>query len=45
MFTLYRRVPASGSLNVTLALTGIGTVFFDDIRVEPLITTPGKMTR
>jgi hypothetical protein len=36
-FTLYRRVPASGSLNVTLALTGIGRVAFDDIRVEPLV--------
>jgi hypothetical protein len=36
-FTLYRRVPASGSINVTLALTGIGTVFFDDVRIEPLV--------
>jgi hypothetical protein len=36
-FTLYRRVPASGMMNVTLALTGLGTVYFDDIRIEPLI--------
>src|SRR5439155_13259696 len=36
-FTVYRRVPASGTLQVTLALTGMGTVFFDDIRVEPLV--------
>jgi hypothetical protein len=35
-FTFYRRVPATGSINVTLALTGIGTVYFDDIRIEPL---------
>jgi hypothetical protein len=35
-FTLYRQVPASGTLTVTLALTGLGTVFFDDIRIEPL---------
>ncbi len=35
-FTVYRRVPASGTINVTLALTGVGTVYFDDIRVEPL---------
>jgi hypothetical protein len=35
-FHLYRRVPASGSLFVTAALTGIGTVYFDDIRIEPL---------
>jgi hypothetical protein len=36
-FTVYRRVPASGVINVTLALTGIGTVYFDDIRIEPLV--------
>jgi hypothetical protein len=35
--TLYRRVPDSGTLHVTLALTGIGTVYFDDIRIEPLV--------
>lgn len=36
-FTLYRRVPASGTMTVTLALTGIGTVYFDDVRIEPLV--------
>ena len=36
-FTLYRRVPASGVMNVTVALTGIGRAAFDDIRIEPLI--------
>ena len=41
--TLYRRVPASGTLNVTLALTGIGTVYFDDIRIEPLVPS-GNLT-
>ncbi len=35
-FTVYRRMPATGSINVTLAMTGIGTVYFDDIRIEPL---------
>jgi hypothetical protein len=35
-FTLYRRVPASGTINVTLTLTGLGRVAFDDIRIEPL---------
>jgi hypothetical protein len=35
-FTLYRRVPTNGAISVTLALTGIGTVYFDDIRIEPL---------
>ena len=34
--TLYRKVPASGVVNVTLALTGLGTVYFDDVRIEPL---------
>jgi len=37
-FTLYRKVPATGAINVTMALTGIGTAYFDDIRIEPLQT-------
>jgi hypothetical protein len=37
-FTLYRWVPPSGTVNVTLALTGLGTVYFDDVRIEPLLT-------
>jgi hypothetical protein len=35
--TLYRRVPANGAINVTMALTGLGTVYFDDVRIEPLV--------
>lgn len=35
-FSLYRRVPESGQVNVTVALTGLGTVYVDDLRVEPL---------
>jgi hypothetical protein len=35
-FTLFRRVPQTGVLQVTAALTGVGTVFFDDISIEPL---------
>jgi hypothetical protein len=35
-FVLYRYVPASGNINVTLALTGLGRVAFDDVRIEPL---------
>ncbi len=35
-FTLYRKVPASGTINVTLALTGIGVAYFDDVRIQPL---------
>jgi hypothetical protein len=38
-YTLYRRVPADGVLKLTLALTGIGTVYFDDIRIEPYYST------
>ena len=38
-FTLYRRVPESGVVNVTLALTGIGKVYFDDVRIEPRSAT------
>jgi hypothetical protein len=40
-FSLYRRVPPSGSLHVTLALSGIGTAYFDDVRIEPLV--PGEV--
>ncbi|HMP58940.1 MAG TPA: hypothetical protein PKD86_06265, partial [Gemmatales bacterium] len=36
-FSLYRRVPESGQISVTMALTGIGTAYFDDVRIEPLI--------
>jgi hypothetical protein len=36
-FTLYRWVPPSGTINVTLALTGLGTAYFDDVRIEPLV--------
>ncbi|MFN4260351.1 MAG: hypothetical protein ACK4RK_13725 [Gemmataceae bacterium] len=45
-FTLYRRVPASGTIHLTLALTGVGTVYFDDLRIEPLFsnTTPPAAT-
>jgi hypothetical protein len=43
-FTLYRRVPASGIMNVTLALTGLGTVYFDDLRIEPLAPGNGSVT-
>jgi hypothetical protein len=41
-FTLYRRVPASGQIHVTLALTGLGKVYFDDVRIQPL--TPNTAT-
>lgn len=41
-FALYRRVPASGQVFVTAAMTGLGTVYLDDVRIEPLL--PGGAT-
>jgi hypothetical protein len=41
-FHLYRRVPESGVIYVTAALTGIGTAFIDDLRIEPLLRTSAK---
>ncbi len=35
-FVLYRTVPDSGSISVSMALTGLGTVYFDDVRIEPM---------
>lgn len=35
-FTLYRKIPVSGQVFVTLALTGLGTVQFDDVKIEPM---------
>jgi hypothetical protein len=39
-YVLYRRVPESGTINLTMALTGLGSAYFDDVRIEPL-STPG----
>ena len=35
-FSFYRKVGPSGSIHVTLALTGMGTVYFDDWKIEPM---------
>ena len=43
-YSMYRRVPASGTVNVTLALTGLGIVFLDDVRIEPLMPSAGSAT-
>jgi hypothetical protein len=32
-------VPNTGVINVTLALTGLGTVYYDDWKIEPLAET------
>jgi len=43
-YTLYRQVPATGTISVTLALTGIGTAWFDDVRIEPLTADKAAVT-
>ncbi|MFO0844120.1 MAG: hypothetical protein U0797_17250 [Gemmataceae bacterium] len=43
-FSLYREVPASGQVGVTLAMSGLGTVFFDDVRIEPLLPAGPETT-
>jgi hypothetical protein len=35
-YHLYRQVPDTGKLGLTLALTGMGTVYFDDVKIEPM---------
>ena len=41
-FHLYRRVPQTGRISVTLALTGIGVAYFDDIRIEPMVANEAQ---
>jgi hypothetical protein len=36
-YSVFREVPANGVLSMTMALTGLGTVYFDDLRIEPLV--------
>jgi hypothetical protein len=42
---LYRRVPADGELTVTLGLAGYGDVFFDDLKIEPVISIPPSVSQ
>ena len=41
-FHMYRQVPASGEIRVRVALTGFGTVYFDDLRIEPYVGSETK---
>ena len=34
---LYRRVPPSGKISLTFALTGLGQAFIDEVKVEPMV--------
>jgi hypothetical protein len=47
-FHMYRQVPTTGEVRVRLALTGFGTAYFDDIRIEPYLPAdrdlPGGVT-
>ena len=36
-FSVYRRVPSTGTIGMTVALTGVGSVWFDDLKIEPLL--------
>jgi hypothetical protein len=43
-FSLYRRAPASGEVSVTLAMSGMGVAYFDDIHIDPLVPAgPGDI--
>jgi hypothetical protein len=33
---VFRKVPASGQISMSIALTGIGTVYFDDLKIESI---------
>jgi hypothetical protein len=36
-YHLYRIVPANGQISVTLALTGVGVAYFDNVTIEPMV--------
>jgi hypothetical protein len=44
--TLYRKVPASGRISVSMVMTGLGRAYFDDVRIEPLVPggAPGQVS-
>jgi hypothetical protein len=44
-FHFYRKVPENGEVRVRMALTGFGTAYFDDIRVEPFVGSNGWRRR
>ena len=37
--TLYRKAPVDGVVQVTMALSGLGTAYFDDVEIRPLTAT------
>jgi hypothetical protein len=43
-YHVYRKVPASGAVWVTIAQTGLGTVYCDNVKIEPLEMAPANTT-
>ena len=41
-FHMYRKVPESGTVWLTVALTGLGQAFVDDLRIEPYGNAPAE---
>jgi hypothetical protein len=37
---MFRKVPETGTIQITVALTGLGQVFADDLRIEPFTNAP-----
>jgi hypothetical protein len=37
LYSVFRRVPESGRINVTLGLSGIGKAYFDNVMIEPMV--------
>jgi hypothetical protein len=44
-YHLYRRVPPSGQISVTLALTGVGAAYFDNVMIEPMVPASQSESR
>lgn len=40
----YRQVPASGQISMSVALTGIGVAYFDDLKIETINAPQPKVT-
>lgn len=41
-YAIYRRVPSSGQLQVTLGLAALGKVYFDDLEITSLVPAGGQ---
>ena len=42
MIVLYRRVPPSGTINVSMMLTGIGRAYIDEVHIQPMVPSTPK---